>query len=70
MTASFADDHLAICKRMAIVGYTPVGEARPLCRAALSITKRDDARRGTSGRGADDPPRIRVTLSAAPCTSG
>jgi len=59
---------LAVCKPLAIVGYTPVGE-RPFFRAALSITEGDDTRRGAIVRSAGDPQRIRVTLSAAPCTS-
>ena len=60
---------LSICKPLAIVGYTP-GGARPFFRAALSITEADDTRRGIIARSADDPQRVRVTLSAARCTSG
>ena len=59
----------AVCKPLAIIGYTPVGE-RPFFRAALSITEGDDTRRGAIVRSAEDPQRIRVTLSAARCTSG
>jgi hypothetical protein len=59
---------MAVCKPLGIVGYTPIGE-RPFFRAALSITEGDDTRRGSIPRSAEDPQRIRVTLSAAPCTS-
>ncbi len=56
----------AVCKPLAIVGYTPIGD-RPFFRAALSVTEADDTRRGAIVRSAKDPQRIRVTLSAAPC---
>lgn len=57
------DIDLAVCKPLAIVGYTPVGD-RPFFRAALSITEGDDTRRGAIVRSAEDPQRVRVTLSA------
>ena len=60
---------LSVCKPLAIVGYTP-GGARPFFRAALCVTEADDTRRGIIARSADDPQRVRVTLSAARCTSG
>lgn len=53
----------AVCKPLVIVGYTPIG-ARPFFRAACAITEADDTRRGAILRTAQDPQRIRVTLSA------
>ncbi|MEY2516362.1 MAG: hypothetical protein QOJ89_3720, partial [bacterium] len=57
-----------VCKPLAIIGYTPVGDSY-FFRAALCIAEADDTRRGAIVRSEDDPQRIRVTLSGAACVS-
>ena len=57
------DVDLEVCTPLATVGLTSLRD-RFFFRSALSVTEGDDTRRGGIARAADDPQRVRVTLSA------